>query len=543
VEKKVVNSNAESVLDSDVLIVGAGPSGAIAAHHLAMQGIRVMCLEQGEWPDPERFTGRRAEHEIVAFPRWHANPNVRQQEADYPVDQSECDVDISMYNGVGGGTVLWNALWHRLLPSDFRVRSLDGVAADWPLSYAELADCYDEVEQAMGVSGHAGDPAYPPRGAYPTPAFPIGPMGRRFAGAMNRLGWHWWPGTNAIPSRAWRGMNACVRRGVCGTGCADGAKAAMYLTHWPAAQAAGARLVTGARVREITIDSNGRATGAIYLTRSGEERVAKARLVIMCANGIGTARLLLLSQSKQFPRGLANSSGLVGRGLMLHPTGLVTGVVDEFMETWHGPMGQIANSMQFYETDRARGFVRGSKWSLAASGGPLGFAAGIPLSGAALQQTMQAMWGRTMAVLTFAEDLPEEHNRVELDRTQTDSDGLPAVKVFYRVGENTRRILAFNQERAAEALAEAGASSIFTVAVRRDFGGAHLMGSARMGRDPSTSVVDEWGRTHDVPNLFIFDASVFVTGGAVNPTATVCALALRFARKLARDRRLVEAAT
>ncbi|MET0547506.1 MAG: GMC family oxidoreductase [Caulobacterales bacterium] len=524
-------------VETDVLIIGAGASGGVAAQHLASQGIAVTCLEQGEWPDPARFVGRRAEYEIVSSPRWSPNPNVRLQEPDYPVDISEADVDPMMYNGVGGSTVLWNGLWHRMLPSDFKVRSLDGVGADWPISYDDLAECYDVIEDSFGVSGLAGDPAYPPRGAYPTPAFPIGKMGAKFGEAMNRLGWHWWPGANAIPSRAHGNQNACVRRGVCGTGCADGAKAATYITHWPAAIEAGARLITGARVREITLDANGVATGAIYIDRSGMEQVARAHVVILCANGIGTPRLMLMSQSGRFPNGLSNSSGLVGKGLMLHPTALATGIVDDFMDTWTGPMGQVANSMQFYETDRARGFVRGSKWSLAITGGPMGLASGLPLWGEPLQQTMLGMFGHMMNVLCFAEDLPEDSNRVVLDGELTDSDGLPAPKIFYRLGENTQRIIDFNLDKAEEALKEAGARQVFKTTVQRSFGGAHLMGSARMGLDPQTSIVNEWGRTHDVPNLYVFDGSVFVTGGAVNPTATICALALRFARRLAETRR------
>lgn len=534
----VTMSSLTPAIETDVLIVGAGASGAVTANYLAEQGIQVVCLEQGEWPDESRFVSRRPEREIVASPRWNADPNIRLDMADYPVDVSESDVDLMMYNGVGGSTILWNALWHRMLPSDFRVRTLDGVARDWPLSYEELADCYDSIENAFGVSGYGGDPAYPPREPYPLPAFPLGKMGMKFAEAMNRLGWHWWPGSNAIPSRPWGDLNACVRRGVCGMGCADGAKAATNITHWPAATEAGARLVTGARVKEITIDDRGCASGVAFVDSSGEEKRARAKIVILCANGIGTARLLLLSRSKHFPDGLANSSGLVGKGLMLHPTGSVTGVFDEPMETWLGPMGQKAYSMQFYETDSSRGFVRGSKWSLVSSGGPLGFAKGLGQWGEALQQAMLNMYGRTMTVLTFAEDLPEEHNRVELHEEWTDTDDLPAPKVFYRVGDNTGRILAYNQERASEALREAGALDTFANPVNRGFGGAHLMGTARMGTDPECSVVNEWGRTHDVPNLYVFDGSVFVTSSAVNPTATICTLALRFARKLVADRRL-----
>jgi choline dehydrogenase-like flavoprotein len=424
-----------------------------------------------------------------------------------------------------------------MLPSDFKVRTLDGVAADWPLAYDDLADDYDTIEQSLGVSGLAGDPAYPPRNPYPLPAFPIGRMGAKFGAAMNRLGWHWWTGVNAIPSAPWRNLNACVRRGVCGFGCADGAKASVDLTHWPDAIASGARLVTGARVFEITINEQGLASGAVYIDRAGHVQQLRAQVVVMCANGIGTPRLLLLSRSGRFPNGLANSSGLVGRGLMLHPTSLVTGLVEESMETWLGPMGQIASSMQFYETDRSRGFVRGSKWSLVASGGPLGFAASMPLKGKDLQDAMAATFGHALCLVVFAEDLPEAHNRIELHHDWTDSDDIPAVKVFYKIGENTQRIIDFNLVRAADALKAAGALQTFAAPVRRDFGGAHLMGATRMGRDPANSVVNEWGRSHDVPNLYVFDGGVFVTGGAVNPTATICALALRFARSLAADRR------
>ncbi len=520
---------------TEVLIIGAGASGSVAAHYLANQGIGVTCLEQGEWPDSEKFVNRRDEREIVAGGRWHANPNIRLTEADYPVDASEADVDPMMYNGVGGSTVLWSALWHRLLPSDFRVRSLDGVARDWPISYDDIAREYDEVEAALGVSGLAGDPAYPPRNPYPLPPFPLGEVGLRFGEAMNRLGWHWWPGSNAIPSRAYRNLNACVRRSNCLTGCADGAKASTNLTHWPEAIAAGARLVTGARVREITIDAQGMATGALYIDRAGEEQAVRAGRVILCANGIGTPRLLLLSRSERFPDGLANSSGLVGRGLMLHPTAVATGVFEERFDTWHGPNGQLASSMQFYETDASRGFVRGSKWSMVANTGPLGMASTLPLRGAAFQQAMTEIFGHTMHIVIFGEDLPEEENRVTLDPEATDSDGIPAVKIRYRVGENTRRLIRFNLDRAAEALTAAGAVQVIPTPVQREFGGAHLMGTARMGEDPSSSVVDRWGRTHDVPNLYVFDGSVFATSGAVNPTGTICALALRFSKRLAAE--------
>lgn len=527
-------------METDVLIVGAGASGGVAARHLAAAGIRVTCLEQGEWPDESKFIGRRPDWELLADPRWSPDPNVRLWESDYPVDTSESDVDPLMFNGVGGSTVLWAACWHRLRPDDFRVRSSDGVAADWPLNYDELAPYYDAVEAEMGVSGRDGDPAWPEHAPYPLPALPIGKAGMKLAGGFDRLGWHWWPGSNAVPSRAYRGRNACVRRGLCIFGCADGAKASTYLTHWPDAIRDGARLITGARVREITLDAAGRADGAVYRDRSGQEIRIKAATVILCCNGIGTARLLQLSTSARFPDGLANSSGLVGRGLMVHPTAIVTGTFDEDLESWAGPQGAILYSMQHYTSDPSRGFLRGSKWHLMPHGGPLGFAMAGE-TGAALHQRVAAGFGRTLTIMLFAEDLPEDHNRVILDPDNPDTDDLPGARMLYRVSDNSHRLLAFNTAAAEEVLRAAGAVQTHATPVFRHYGGAHLMGTARMGDDPATSVVDRWGRSHDVPNLFILDGSIFPTGGAVNPTGTICALALRGAAHIVANRRNLEA--
>lgn len=523
-------------LTTDVLIIGAGASGGVAARELAAQGIDVLCLEQGEWPDQDKFVGRREEWELLAETRWSPNPNDRLLEPDYPLDVSECDLRPMLYNGVGGSTTLWNALWHRLTPADFRVRSMDGVGHDWPISYDDLAPFYDRIEEDMGVSGMDGDPAYPAHAPYPLPPLPIGKPGARFSQAMNRLGWHWWPGSNGIPSRAYRGRNACVRRGTCDKGCADGAKASTFLTHWPDAIERGARLLTGARVREITVDANGLATGAVYVDRSGDERRVKADVVILCANGVGTARLMLLSQSARFPNGLSNGSGLVGRGLMLHPCGTVMGTFDEVMDSTVGPFGQLAYSMQFYGSDPSRGFLRGSKWSLIPHGGPLGFAMEMG-HGADMLGGLVSAFDRAATLVVFCEDLPEDHNRVELDSELTDSDGLPAPKLFYKVSENSRKLLEYNTDRAAEALREAGANATYITPVNPACGGAHLLGTARMGVDPASSVVDRWGRSHEVPNLYIFDGSVFPSSGAVNPTATICALAQRGAEHLVRERR------
>jgi choline dehydrogenase-like flavoprotein len=250
--------------------------------------------------------------------------------------------------------------------------------------------------------------------------------------------------------------------------------------------------------------------------------------------------LLLLSASAAHPNGLANSSGLVGKRLMHHPMGLVTGVFDTRFENWKGPFAVALFCQEFYETDRSRGFVRGFQLQLLRSaGGPLGTALGGYLPrvpwGEAHHRVFAQQFGRTASFCVTTEDLPDVRNEVALDRTLTDAHGLPAPRVRYRIDANTHAMLEYGAARAREALREAGAHEVMEQHVVRGCG-FHLMGTARMGEDPRASVVDRHGRAHDVRNLWIADASVFVTAAAVNPTSTLMALALRAGDDIAAHR-------
>jgi len=533
--------------EADVLIIGAGASGAVAAKHLAQAGVGVVCLEQGGKVEPEEFYGDKPEWEVMSQRRWHPNPNVRGLESDYPIDTSESDVNPLMYNAVGGSTVLYAAHWQRFMPSDFRVRSLDGVADDWPFSYEDLEPFYDIMDVEMGVSGLVGDPAYPAMTPPPLPPMPIGRLGRLAAKGMNALGWHWWPAPQAIPSQPYRGRGQCTRRGSCMQGCPEQAKGSTDLTHWPDAIGYGAELVTGARVRKVTTNALGRADGAVWIDRDGQEHHQPARTVIVCANGVGTPRLLLNSGDANNPDGLANGSGLVGRNLMMHPYAAVVGYFDEPLQSWMGPAGQAIHSMQFYETDESRGFVRGAKWNAMPTGGPLGMRAvhgGGPLEsawGESFHRGTERRLGRSFEWGIIAEDLPDPANRVVLDPDLKDSDGVAAPKIIYKNSENTENLIAFHLERQKEAMAASGAKEISLTTLMRDCGW-HLMGSCRMGTDPERSVVDQWCRSHDVPNLYIMDGSAFVTSSGFNPTATICAVALRAVNHMLENRGSVEVA-
>jgi choline dehydrogenase-like flavoprotein len=294
-------------------------------------------------------------------------------------------------------------------------------------------------------------------------------------------------------------------------GCVEGAKGSVDLTHWPQNIKAGVKLITGARVRRLNVAPNGLVTGAEYVDREGSVHFQKASVTVLGASGIGTPRILLLSDSAKSPNGLANSSGMVGRRLMMHPFGTVVGLFDEDMQSTHGLWGQHIHSLQFYETDPARGFVRGAKWGLQPTGGPLSMTRGYPwgdnpIWGTNFHKNFRERFARSAMWGIICEDLPEIENRVVLDPVLKDSDGIPAPKLLYRMSENSKRLLQFHLARARESLEAAGARQVVTAPLIRETGW-HLLGTTVMGNDPSSSVVNAWGQAHDV-RTFIFSTGV-----------------------------------
>ncbi|MEV1293393.1 GMC family oxidoreductase [Pseudonocardia sp. NPDC049635] len=524
------DTHAPAEENVDIIIVGAGAAGTAMAAAVAGRGLNVLCLEQGGWIDQTLRERSVQDHEILGTADLSPVSEVRRAPADYPIDSTESDMTPLTWNGVGGSVAMWAGAAPRLHPSDFAVRTLDGVAEDWPITYEELEPYYEQAESLLRVAGLDGNPSYPPRRVgFPEPPLPVRTIGARVAAAHDELGWHWWPGSSALHGRAFDGIHNCHVHATCPNSCPERqAKQAGYVS-WQRSLSGGVQLRTGIRITRV-VAQNGEVSGVEYLDRGGTLRPVRARRVVLAAGGLGTPRLLLMSATPEAPAGLANSSGLVGKGLMMHPFAVVTGYFAENMDSQQTNYENAITCQQWYETDKTRGFVRGAHWALCSTGGPVQTAVTGGVWGPEHRADFGGRFSRGALWGIFTDDLPDDDNTVTLSE-RTDAAGLPGVKVTYRIPENSMRILEFNVERAEESLRAAGAVEVRSYSPARA-AGWHLMGTARMGSDPTKSVVNSKGETHDVAGLYICDASAFTTGGAVNPALTVTALAFKAADHL-----------
>ncbi|HET9475886.1 MAG TPA: GMC family oxidoreductase N-terminal domain-containing protein, partial [Dehalococcoidia bacterium] len=442
-----------------VLVIGAGASGAAFAWSIADIGTSVLCLDQGPWMKQADYPSNGLDWESRGMGDFSPSPNVRRLPTDYPVNEQDSEISPLMFNAIGGSTIMWAAHFPRLTPGDFRTKSEDGVGEDWPIDYETLDPFFAINDRMMGVSGLSGDPAYPYHEP-PLPPLPLGETGNALATGFEKLGWHWWPSDSAILSREYEGRSPCINLGPCMTGCTQGAKASTDITYWPAAQRKGVQVRAGCRVREITVRADGMADGVLYYDEEGQLQVQKAEIVVLACNGIGTPRLLLSSKSKQHPDGLANSSGLVGKNLMFHPYTAVTGIFERPLNG-RGPVGCSLWSHEFYRTDLSRGFVRGYSFEAIRGFGPVqtalwGMVQGLVPWGQDHHQEFARLYDHTATLVGITEDLAEETNTVTLDPELTDSHGIPAPKITYRLSENSRKMLAHAVDRASDVLAAAG---------------------------------------------------------------------------------------
>ncbi|MBY6081855.1 GMC family oxidoreductase [Ruegeria arenilitoris] len=527
----------------DFVVVGSGAAGAAAAWKLTGQGFKVALLDRGDWVDPARYPSTGPDWERAK--RRHAHPSIaeRQGPADYPIDDSASPIAICNYNAIGGSTILYSGHFPRFRPVDFELASREGVGADWPIDYQTLRPYFEENEREMSAAGLAGDPKYPDIQDL-LPPVPLGQAGTQLARAFNAKGWHWWPSYSAISTRAVRGRDACINLGPCNTGCPQGAKSSTDVTYIAKAQAKGLTVLPNHAVARVLIE-NGRAVGVLAHDADGTARQIAARAVVLAASAMGTSRILLNSTGADAPNGLANRSDQVGRNLMIHPLGYVEGVFPGALDTHIGPQGCMLYSLEHDRSPEADHHL-GYMMHVLRGTGPVETAIAAYQRrklrfGPALHEDFDAFWRKQLVVSLICEDLPDPENRVTLDADRADRFGVPGLRVSYRLSENCKKMMVHGMARAKEVLVEAGARRTYAAGPVRNTGW-HVMGTARMGTDPDTSVVGPDGQAHDVAGLYVVDSSVFVTGSCVNPANTIQAVALCLADRMAQSAKLEGAA-
>ncbi|MBI3949901.1 MAG: GMC family oxidoreductase [Acidobacteria bacterium] len=553
--------------ETDCCVIGLGASGGIIAAELAKAGLSVVALEAGPHYRREFFEHHDQAHDELTYARlgklrWN-EPEVLVYNGGSPKTFPVIARNIGV-----GGPLHWSCFSYRFHESDFKVKTLNGVppgssVADWPLGYNDLEPYYDRAEYEFGVAGQAkANPFEPPRRRpYPLPPVATLAAGELFRETAASLGYHPFPIPAAITTQPGYGgksfRRACNYCGKCTFyGCEQHAKGSTLVVTLPDALAT-KRLDIRAQclATEITIDRAGKARSVIYTDPEGEAHEQAARLVAVCNNAAYVARLLLLSKSKRFPSGLANSSGLVGKNLMFHASAFGYGTFDHReLNAALGPQAAVAFDDVNEDRPRERydqSFIRGAGISggipLPFTGGPLAFATalgsfmplpeGIRSWGGGFKDFLARYYRRHFAIFALCEDLPVESNGIELDPTVRDRWGLPVPRVIYSDHPNTVAMQGFMRGLIEGLLRRAGARHVVAVIPTIPGGAAagHVMGTTRMGTDPRRSVVNEYCQSHDVPNLFIGGSSVFVTSAGLNPTLTIFALAYRTAEYMVKQ--------
>ncbi len=558
---------------ADVVIVGLGAAGGVAALPLAQAGLKVIGLEAGGWLDPRDFAPDEIRNTQRNWPQ-----AVQKAAGEAPtVRASASDVARQgghpMMNAVGGTTMhYWAQSW-RLNPWDFKVVSAteqrygsgrlpaDSTVEDWPFGYEELEPYYDQIEYTVGISGQAGNVRGTINSAgnifegarqreYPMRPLRSSPFTELMGSAARELGWNPFQGPAAITSELYDGRPPCQYHGFCNKGgCHVQAKSSTAFTTIPKALDTGnLEVVPFARVTEVTVDDNGRSTGVRYV-KGSETYFQPAKVVLLASYAYENVRLLLLSTSDGFPAGLANNSGQVGRHYLSHHQGSpVIALFPRDLHNWYGLPAQGVAIDEWADDNfdhEALDFIGGANLWVHTDRKPIS-AAKMSTFGEARN------WGsewkafinqnadRSNTAYIQKTTLPYEDNYLDLDPDVKDAYGLPVIRITARYHDNELKIAAFAQDKMEQWYRQAGATRILRTGLGNAMGAStHAYGGTRMGNNEATNVVDQWGFSHEVPNLGILGASVMGTSGARNPTLTVQALAWRTADYLVNNWRSI----
>ncbi len=501
-------ANRYELSDSSVVVViGSGAGGGTMSNELAQKGIDVVCLEAGS----------------------------RMQLSDIVNDTTAMHFKMSWLDKrlgapawicktVGGTTVRWSGITPRFQEHEFKPLSTygkldDATTIDWPITLEELAPYYDKAEYNMGVSGTHGIPPSAETNEY-----------KVLKAAAKKVGYKEYTSTRAAINPVARdGRPACRQIGFCWSGCAIGAKWSTLYSEIPKAEATDHfELRTNVMAVNINHDDSGKVTGVVYADADGNLHEQKARAVCVAGNVIETTRLLRNSASSMFPAGLGNSSGHLGRNYMRHLTKSTVAIMPGAVNFHRGTrQSGLIFDEQYHQPER--GFAGGYLIETAATY-PLLTAQTVGGWGARTAEYMEN-YTNLAATWVSGEDPPQASNRITLHETERDQYGLPVPVVHYEFHQNSHAMYEHAAAASKNLLESLGGRKVFSL--MGGGGGCHNMGVARMSADPEAGVTNRWGQTHDIPNLFVSDGSVFASSAAANPTLTIVALAIRQADHIA----------
>ena len=511
----------------DVVIAGAGASGATFAAVLAKAGKKVVLLDHG----PDWQLG-----DLISSDMWGR----RIKPVGHPFILEGKQVAPIGYHGgwgVGGAALHWFANVPRLLPNDFKIKSEHGRSLDWPISYDDLAPWYVRVAEEIGISGDArAEELWRPAGrAYPMPPMKTFRNGEVWLKGFAANNIRMVPAAVAMNSVDYKGRPACIYDGWCHVGCPTGALANPQVTYLGEARAAGAEVRAWSTVTRVLTDATGRkATGLEYVDRDGQKHVQPASVVICATWAAQNPRLLLNSATDKHPNGLANASGLVGKYIMTHFTAGTNAMFDGDLEGAKGTIGGQFMSYERYGKTAHKGAFGSTLLvcgGAAKASGLTGMHNARPdLFGPALADFMKRAAKGFTRFNAACEEQPKIENRVELV-SQKDEFGMPLARIVHNYDDNEAALWNANFEEGMKIARATDAKDVWQL--KGAMNAIHLMGGTIMGTGAANSVVNSFGQTHEVPNLYVAGPGIFPTCGASNPTYTIFALSLRGAENLA----------
>ncbi|WP_337660507.1 GMC family oxidoreductase [Anderseniella sp. Alg231-50] len=540
---------------TDVLVVGAGAGGAAAAWALARKGVQVVLIDAGPEFSADEYKvsdtdwelqglphkpGSRGQHEVITgqplLERWSGMRNIFPPRQRHSTRSRRASHGYSHVRGIGGSTLHFIGWMHRFRPEAFEMYSRFGVAADWPVSYAELEPYYLLAEQMVGVAGPSTVAGRPRSAPFPTPAHKLSLLSQTIAGGGAKIGCEFVPNTVAAPSKPYRGRPDCNYCGCCLWGCPRGDKGSADLTFvQPALSTGNCSIFPSHTLLEFSRGKNDKLTGATIVDNTGTRHQISASHYVLAGGAIETPRLLLAMD------GLANESGQVGRNFMETVFGAVTGLHPEQIGSHRGyPEDSIC--LDFNAPDAIDGIPGGTVIlpTVASSRyiGPARYAERLVEGfGTDFKRRLLDTMGKAVGLVAVCENLPNPRSFISLSDGSADENSMPIARINSFMPELEVERLAFAMAKTEEILLASGVPKILDRFTSYEkFSTTHAMGTCRMGIDPDKSVVNASQRSHRWKNLWISDASVFASsGGGDAPSLTIHALSIRMADAMTRQ--------